>query len=155
MMLTNERARVGAALGGGVTGAIVLTALHQGLRAFVSDAPRMDILGRRAIKKTLQSAGLSAPKGDDLQRLALAGDIAANTAYYAIVGLGEGRRAPMRGVMLGVLAGIGAVLLPPYLGLGSKPSRATTKTAVLTVALYAAGGVAAGLFFRRRQRSAV
>lgn len=156
MMLTNGRGRMTAALGSGLTGAVVLTALHQGLRELVPDAPRMDVLGRRAISRTMRAAGMSPPHGDRLQRLALAGDIAANTAYYAFVGVGGGRRAALgRGLGLGLLAGLGAVFLPPLLGLGARPSRATTARALLTVALYTAGGLAAGLVFRRAWRTAI
>jgi hypothetical protein len=156
MMLTNGRGRVAAALGSGITGAVVLTTLHQGLRELVPDAPRMDVLGRRAIARTMRRAGMSPPHGVRLQRLAFAGDIAANTAYYAIVGVGGGQRAAVgRGLGLGLLAGLGAVFLPPLLGLGARPSRATTARALMTVALYAAGGLAAGLVFRRARRAAV
>ena len=42
------------------------------------------------------------------------------------------------GAALGLVAGAGAVLLPPYLGLSEATTRRTGATAALTVALYTA-----------------
>ena len=102
-------------LAAGLAGATVLTAIHETTRRVTPDAPRMDILGERAITKMMRGAGRTPPRGKKVHRLALGGDIVGNSLYYAMVG--SGRDAWVRGAGLGLAAGIGAVLLPPVLGL--------------------------------------
>jgi hypothetical protein len=48
-----------------------------------------------------------------------------------------------------MLAGVGAVVLPPLLGLGQQPGRRTPWTELMTVAWYTAGGVAAAAVAER------
>ncbi len=56
------------ALGGGLAGALALTAIHETVRRVSPDAPRMDVLGMRAIAKSLRAAGEDVPD-DVLTRL--------------------------------------------------------------------------------------
>jgi hypothetical protein len=49
---------------------------------------------------------------------------------------------------LGTLAGIGAIGLPGKLGLNEQYSNATTKTKLLTVALYLSTGLIAGAVYK-------
>ena len=137
----------------GAAGASALTALHEGLRRSVPAAPRMDVLGRRAIAGMMQAAGAEPLKGNALQSAALGGDLIANSLFYALVAFSTPRRAPAVGTALGLVAGIGAVVLPKPLGLGSKPSARTMTTSLLTIGLYAAGGAVAGLTYQRLARS--
>jgi hypothetical protein len=53
-------------------------------------------------------------------------------------------RALARGAWLGVLAGVGAAVLPKHLGLRSGPTARTGATAAMTVAWYTIGGLVAG-----------
>lgn len=129
------------ALGAGLAGAAVLTAVHETTRRITPDAPRMDILGERAIEKLTRSAGGTPPRGQALHRLALSGDLVSNSLYYALVG--TGRDAWLRGAALGLAAGVGAVVLPPVLGLGRAPRGLTMKTKAMTVGYYLIGGLAA------------
>jgi hypothetical protein len=109
----------------------------------------MDVLGMRAIAKSLQrGAGQEPPPADELHTLALAGDIVANSLYYSLVGVGRPRGAVARGALLGLAAGVGAVLLPEPLGLGNEPSARTTETKAMTIGWYLAGGLAAALAYR-------
>jgi len=140
----------GKGLAAGAFGALVLTAVHQLGRAALDDPPRMDVVGRRAIRRGARSAGFHLRKRD-AERWALLGDLAANTLYYAVATRGAPDRAPLRGTALGVLAGLGGVFLPGPMGLGRKPSRASGSTSALTVAWYALGGLAAGLAARRME----
>jgi hypothetical protein len=81
--------------------------------------------------------------------MALGGDLLANAAYYALVGVGSPtpREAWVRGAALGAAAGVGAVVLPPLMGLGKKPRGTNPTTQAMTVAWYLAGGlVAAGVY---------
>lgn len=136
------------ALAAGASGAAALTLLHESARRVVEDAPRMDVLGMRAIAGGFESIGARTPPEPRLHRLALAGDLASNSAYYALVGVGGADGAVTRGALLGFAAGLGAVLLPGPLGLGTAPSRRTPATAAMTVAWYAFGGLVAGAAYR-------
>jgi hypothetical protein len=118
------------------------------MRRQTPKAPRMDVLGERAIAQTSEALFGARPHGKHLHEAALAGDLAANSAYYSLVGLGQPEGAVARGAALGLAAGLGALALPGPLGLGSKPSNRTPETQLMTVAWYVIGGVAAGLTYR-------
>jgi hypothetical protein len=137
------------ALIGGLVGAVTLTVIHETARRVLPDAPRMDTLGRRALALALEGMGVEPPPYATLQGLALAGDLVSNTLYYALAGVGSPAGAMARGAALGATAGLGAVVLPPRMGLGWRPSGATARTRTLTVAWYLAGGLAAAATFRR------
>src|SRR4051812_22056230 len=134
------------ALLSGLAGAAALTVLHETVRRVRSDAPRMDTLGRRAIAKGLEAAGLETPPEDQLQAVALGGDVVANTLYYSLACLGKPSLA--RGAVLGAAAGLGALFLAPLMGLGSRPGARTPQTAAMAVAWYTAGGLAASATHR-------
>ena len=136
-------------LGPGFAGAVSLTLVHQGARAVLRHPPRMDVLGMRALKKGARMLGLRPAHGRELYWQSLAGDLVSNTLYYALVAMGRPRHIYLRGLLLGALAGLGAVVLPPYLGLGKGPSRAKRSTSVLTVAWYTLGGLGAAHAARR------
>lgn len=136
------------ALGSGLAGACALTAGHETARHLFRDAPRVDVLGERAIARTAQAAGYTPPPEEQLYPAALAGDLVSNSLYYSLVGL-HGREGPLVcGSLLGLTAGIGAVTLPGPMGLGSSPTARSATTALMTVALYTLGGLAAGLAYR-------
>ncbi|KFE71229.1 hypothetical protein [Hyalangium minutum] len=138
-----ESRRFLSALGPGLAGALSVTLIHEGARRVLSHPPRMDVLGKRSLKKGLRWFGVRPSHGRRLHRQALVGDIISNSLFYALVALGRPRRPYLRGVLLGTLAGVGAVLLPPFLGLGRSPRRAKRSTALLTVAWYLLGGLSA------------
>jgi hypothetical protein len=120
-------------------------------RRAIADAPRLDLLGTRAVSKLVPRGGVYRfvpGKRRQLWRGALAGDLAVNALFYALAAPGRSPRPIARGLFLGTLAGIGAVVLAPKLGLGHRPSGATVETALLTVAWYAVGGLAAGFAAR-------
>lgn len=127
----------------GMAGSLVLTLFHQLLKANVADAPRMDKLGRQALKKMLIATGCDVPRKANLQKITLVGDLVGNAAYYSLVGV-KPASALTTGAVLGLAAGIGAVVLPGELGLNPTYSNATTKTQVLTIVLYLTGGLVAG-----------
>ena len=130
----------------GLAGAAALTVLHETVRRVRHDAPRMDTLGRRAIARGLDAAGLEVPPEDQLQAVALGGDIVANALFYSLACLG--RPSLARGASLGAAAGLGALVLAPLMGLGSRPGSRTPQTAAMTVAWYTAGGLAASAAHR-------
>jgi hypothetical protein len=78
----------------------------------------------------------------------MAGDLAANTAYYSLAGVAGPEKAPAVGTALGLVAGAGALLLPGPMRLGRMPTSRTAVTAAMTVVWYLVGGLAAGLAYR-------
>ncbi|MET0625200.1 MAG: hypothetical protein ABW250_19845 [Pyrinomonadaceae bacterium] len=134
------------ALGSGLVGACALTLVHETARRYLDDAPRMDVVGMRAITKTLRAVDVEPPV--PLHEAALVGDIAANSLYYGLVGLGEPEDGVRNGALLGLAAGVAAVYLPEPLGLGRQPAKNSTETNLLTVAWYLLGGLAAGAAYQ-------
>ena len=132
-----------AAIGGGFIGAVALNVLHESVRHVRDDAPRMDVLGERAIARGMEAVGLEPPPREELYVPTLVGDLLSNGLYYSLVGVGGKEGVMARGALLGLAAGIGGVLLPGPMGLGKAPSSRTPQTALMTVAWYLAGGLAA------------
>lgn len=132
-----------AAFASGAAGAVVLTALHETMRRAVRYAPRMDIVGMRALARVMRAAGATVSDDVTLHRVALAGDLIANSLYYAAVPGGSPRETWARGAALGLVAGAGALALPEPLGLGQPPHSQRTRNRLMTVGLYLAGGLAA------------
>lgn len=130
----------------GAVGAITTNVLHEVVRRTVPDAPRVDLLGMQALSKGLGALQLPTPKGRALYRTTLAADLVSNGAYFAFVGA-RPKSALFTGAMLGMLAGIGAVLLPPRMTLTGETTARTRNTALLSILLYTAGGIAAGLTY--------
>jgi hypothetical protein len=135
----------------GFSGAVALTLLHQVLRKTVKDAPLMDRLGEQAIQKLIERTGHKVPSKDSLFNVAMAGDVAGNAMYYSTVGVVPVNPV-VTGAALGLAAGVGALFLADPLGLDQEYSNATTKTQVLTIAIYLAGGIVAGLVARQLKK---
>ena len=139
-MSRTQTSSIARSLAAGAAGAVALTAVHEITRRLTPRAPRMDVLGERVIAKMTRAAGGRVPEQPTLHRLALGGDLVSNSAYYSLVG--NGRDAWLRGAVLGLAAGIGAVLLPPVLGLGRAPRGLTPRVKLMTVGYYLLGGLA-------------
>lgn len=137
--------KLSSAAAGGIAGAVALTLIHETVRRLTDDAPRMDLLGMEAIAKTLDSADVKVPEKGKLFKITMAGDILSNSVYYSLAGLGNEHNAILRGTILGLAAGVGAVYLPKSLGLNTAPARRTYQTALMTAALYSTGGLIAGV----------
>ena len=131
------------AIAAGLAGAVVLTLTHQALQKLFDDAPRMDKMGEEALHKIADKADVHIPK-EKSYGLTTAGDIAANTLYYALAAIGKPKNATMRGSLLGLVAGIGGVLLPKRLGLTNAYSNRTLTTRLMTMAIYTLGGLVNG-----------
>jgi hypothetical protein len=129
------------ALAGGLAGACAVTLVHETMRRLNPDAPRMDLLGMRALAKVCRFSGAEPPAGDKLFAWTLVGDIVSNSLYYSLTG--GGKNAWIKGPVLGLAAGIGGVVLPGPLGLGEAPSNRTSQTKAMTIAWYLLGGIAA------------
>jgi len=126
------------ALISGVAGAVALTAVHQAARAVTENAPRMDVVGMRALARGATAAGQEAPRTHaGFYGATLAGDLIANSVYYSLA------TTYTRGTVLGLIAGIGALVLPERMGLGVPPKSELLSNRVMTVAWYLVGGLAA------------
>ena len=101
-----------AAVIGGAAGAVTLTALHQILKRVTPDAPRADNLAKQALRKGLHVAGATPPSGEKLHWASLAGDLAANTAYYSVSLAFGPNVAKWLGPLMGAGAGVGSIALP-------------------------------------------
>ncbi len=142
-----------SSLSSGVAGACALTLVHEVLQRSNPEAPRMDLLGMNALAKLLHKVDLPVPKRDKLYALTMAGDLVSNALYYSLAGIGAKNGVLLRGTILGLAAGIGAVVLPKHLGLNNAPSNRTSGTKIMTVGIYLFGGLIAAGLMRLRDRS--
>src|SRR4051812_17191037 len=114
----------GRALLAGLAGALAVNLIHETVRRLrPRDAPRLDVLGMRALTRVFRTADANPPPAPQLHTLTLVADVLGNGLYYSLVG--SGRNAWWRGGALGLAAGTGGVLLPGPLGLGEKQSNRT------------------------------
>lgn len=125
---------------GGLAGATALTLINQGASKIDREAPRLDLLGMNAVAKFVKP---KLPIIDGLFPLALGGDLISNTLYYSLAKGNSKGNTLLRGALLGLGAGIGAITIPQRLNMNSTPVTSTTKTKVLTVAWYVLGGLVA------------
>lgn len=135
---------VGKSLLAGVAGATFLNVLHESVRRVVPTAPRVDLLGREVIRRAFHKQGKKAPKGNKEYAITLAADMLSNALYYSLVGWGKGRSAWIRGLLLGLSAGLGAVKAPDYMKLPKKAVKRHQSTKLMTIGWYLLGGVVAG-----------
>jgi hypothetical protein len=135
-------------LAAGLVGAVVLNLAHEVGRRVWRDAPRVDKVGERALTSMIRATGGRAPRGRTLRRWTLAGDIVANAVYYATSIPGGSNRPFRRALVSGVLAGVGAVRLPPRLGLGRVPRTRRRSGRLMAIAWYTLGGLAAAACYR-------
>jgi hypothetical protein len=135
--------KVSAGLAGGLAGTLTVASIHEALKRVTPDAPRMDVLDMELIRKGLKSFNKEVPGEDELQRWAVGGELFCDTAYYGLVAIGGKKGVWLRGALLGLIAGVTAVVLPKPLGLSEKASNKTLGTQIMTVGLYLMGGLAA------------
>ncbi|CAM4058569.1 hypothetical protein [Deinococcus marmoris] len=133
----------------GLAGAVTVTLLNEGVRRVLPHAPRIEVIGERALAGSLDAVGVTPPQGASLYRWTLLGDLLSNTLYFGLVGLGARQGAWKRGGLLGLAAGVGAVVLPQPLGLGRQPGARSPMTPLLTVGWYLSGGLVSALTARR------
>lgn len=138
---------------GGLAGACALTLLNEGAKKLDKDAPKMDLLGMNAVARLVKGNNLLTQAADKLFPVALAGDLVSNSLYYSMAESGDKKDTLIRGSLLGLAAGLGAVLLPKALGLDEEATARTTKTKILTVAWYVIGGIVAAAAINGLERA--
>jgi hypothetical protein len=128
------------AIASGLAGACAVTLMNETIRQVDEEAPRLDLLGMRALAEVVSP--------DNLRAKAMVGDIASNTLYYSMVAASPADQAPVCGATLGLGAGIGAVMLPGPFGLGDDATNSSIKRRVLSVIYYTTAGLLAGMVYR-------
>jgi hypothetical protein len=131
------------ALAAGLAGAVVLTLTHKALQKLFDDAPHMDLMGEEALQKTAHKMDIDIPK-EKSYGITLAGDIVANSLYYALAAIGSPKNALLRSSVLGLAAGAGGVLLPKHIGLTNAYSNRKLATRLMTMAIYSLGSLVTG-----------
>ncbi len=129
-------------LSSGVVAAATVAGLQQLTRRLMYDAPRMDILGERLIEKAFAKFGRRPPESARALSWVL-GNVGSDTVLFGLVSAGSPRRPFVRGAVVGAATGVAALVLPPALGLSTKYTAQTWRTAVTTVGLYVAAGLSA------------
>jgi hypothetical protein len=130
---------------GGLAGAVALNIIHQTVKSFDHDAPRVDLVGEEALTKGMEAMGVTPPTGNALFAATMAGDIISNALYYSTIGLGRKKFILLRGTAIGLTAGVGALQLTEPMGLRDAPITRTDKTKLLTVVWYTIGGLVAAI----------
>jgi hypothetical protein len=133
--------KISSALGG-LAGAATLTVLNESIKKLDKDAPRLDLLGMNAAAKLIKGSGLN-PSTGQLKSVSLGGDLISNSLYYGMANTGDKKSTVLRGALLGLGAGIGAISLAKPLGLDERVGAAPMKTKALTIAWYVIGGLVA------------
>ncbi len=136
--------KISSSIIGGIAGAVALNILHQTVKQFDHNAPRVDLVGEEALSKGLKKIGVEPPVENTLFVATLTADIISNAAYFSLTGLTKKKYQPYMGAAIGIAAGVGALLLTKPMGLNDAPVTRTTETKILTVAWYTLGGIIAG-----------
>ena len=141
-----------AQIGSGLVGAAAVTLINEIGHRLVSESPRLDVLGMRALVRGYQAADERPPEGPVVPMMALGGDLLANSVFYALAVGRRADRALVRGTVAGLAAGVAAALVGRKLGMNGRTGYHWGRTAAL-VGFYTAGGLAAaaaGILLGRR-----
>jgi hypothetical protein len=128
---------------GGLAGAVALTLLNETVKKFSPNAPRLDLLGENAVAKLMK--GNSFIPQVVQQYFPLAGDLVSNSLFYGMARGKNSSNTLVRGALLGLAAGVGAVVLPKEIGLPERHTNKTTETKLMTLGWYVVGGLVAAL----------
>jgi hypothetical protein len=118
----------------GVGGAIALNILHETIRKNFDNVPHINEVGEEALVKIVERTPLNITGENSLYATTLVGDIVSNGLYYA-------GTATKNNVTSGLLAGIGAIVLPEKMGLNDSPVASNNKKKVMTVGYYIFGAL--------------
>jgi hypothetical protein len=102
----------------------------------------MDVVAMRGLDRILPGNYHHSRR---LHRLALAGDLVANSLFYAAIPAPSRGATWWRAALFGTAAGVGALLLPQRIGLGTPPYSHDRANQFMTVAWYVVGAVAAAM----------
>ncbi|MBO9204296.1 MULTISPECIES: hypothetical protein [Niastella] len=145
--------KVSSALAGGLAGTVTVACMHEAMRRISPVAPRMDLLDMDLIRKGLTKMHKNVPADGALQRWAVGGELFCDTAYFSLAAIGGKKKVWLYGALLGLAAGVSAVVLPKSMGLSTDPSNKTMGTRIMTIGLYLIGGLAAAAIAKLVDRS--
>jgi len=145
--------KVSSALAGGLAGTITVASLHEAMRRISPAAPRMDLLDMDLLRLGLTKMNKKLPEDNTLQRWAVGGELFCDTAYFSMVAAGGKKRAWLYGALLGLAAGVAAVVLPKSMGLPAESSNKTVGTRIMTIGMYLMGGLASAAIAQLVERS--
>jgi hypothetical protein len=128
---------------GGLAGACALTLINQAVAKIDKKAPRLDLLGMNAVAKFVKSPRSAPVVVQKLLPRVVTNDLISNTLYYALASGSSKKQTVVRGLLLGLGAGIGAVALPKSSGFDATPTNSSRKTQALTIVWYVLGGLIA------------
>src|SRR5688500_5522408 len=100
----------------GFAGAAALNILHETMRKLDPEAPRLDLVGKQAVKKSAEAMNVTPPAGNKLYGITLAGDVLTNASYFAAIGMGGRKFMLLRAIGSGISAGIAALKAPKPMG---------------------------------------
>lgn len=125
---------------GGLAGAAALSLIDQGMHNIDKQAPALDLLSRNAV------ARIAKPRLPVLKSgfpLALGGALVSNSLYFAMAKGNTTSQTLLRGALLGLGAGVGAVVIPQRLATSNSAPVNPPMKKILTVAWYVIGGLVA------------
>jgi hypothetical protein len=129
--------KISSALGGGLIGAIALTLIHEGIKK-IDSKTQTDSLGMNALSRILNGFNKeTSSKNQEMFQLTPTGEILSNALYLSAVGIGSKKNILLRSALLGLTAGLGALVLPSYLGAEEKNH--SNKSKLLTITRYLLG----------------
>jgi len=145
-----RRERLTRSLTSGVAGALALTAIHELGRRRLLDAPRMDEVAMRGLRRILPGKQRDPRR---LHQLALAGDLLSNSIYYSVIAASTRKATWTRAAVLGTAAGLCALFLPERLGLGAPQNSHRRANQFMTVGWYLAGALVAAVVATRMREA--
>lgn len=131
----------------GFIGSVALNLLHETLRKYNTNVPKINLLGEEALNKTLFSYGTPIMDQDELYRTTLKADLIGNAVYYSLIG-GKSVYIWPKAIFFGLSAGLGAINLPKPMGLNPDPVAKTDQMKVLTVGYYLFGAIITGFVLK-------
>ncbi|CAD7798343.1 hypothetical protein CHRY9390_00322 [Chryseobacterium aquaeductus] len=118
----------------GFAGAIALNILHETIRKNFDNVPEINKLGEEALLKMTDNTPINITGENNLYAATLVGDIVSNGMYYATT-------ATKSNLTSGLLAGVGAIVLPKKMGLNENPVASNNKKKIMTVGYYVFGAL--------------
>jgi hypothetical protein len=144
--------KISSAIGGGLLGALALTLLHEGVRKMDKDNLTIDSLGLNALSKILKGFRDSTLTAEqELFELTHTGEVLSNALYFSIAGMGSKKNLMLRSALLGLTAGLGALVLPRYLGI--EENGRSNKSKILTISRYLLGSLLTATAIKKMEKN--
>jgi len=133
---------------GGLAGSILVNLIAEGIRKNFRTTPRLDLFGQQGLDRALTAAGKDPLRGNARYWTALLGDLAINTAVFALAGAGSKKRTLPQGLAAGAVMGAAMLLSAKPAGIDPDTTGRNAKEKGMTLAYYLIGGLAAGALIR-------